>query len=292
MWAYLIKLVSLSKGVLVVGVASAAMLSTAEFSNAPSHHEPASLSVAAVPATTLPANSSSTRVEPEVSEVPAVQLPAAPSPASPQNDRVTSSTAPHASTVATEGHSDVSALVKECVERYLALRRLGDSAPATVRQSTSEVCKAAVAATGLTTAEFGLKFGLITSPAPTKSPAPVVTQDAAAMARECVTKYTAKAVDATATCKKAIELSGLTSAQFAAKYLSSATIVVAPSPTVAPKSTVSPETTALVTKCLDLYKAAKTTGDTKAVSDACAAAIKATGLSSSEFWAKYHPTRN
>ena len=198
---------------------------------------------------------------------------------------------PQTSTVATEAHTDVSALVKECVDRYLALRQLGDSASASVRQSTSDVCKAAVAATGLTTAEFGLKFGLITASAPTKSPAPVVTQDAAGMARECVTKYTAKAADATAVCKKAIELSGLTSAQFAAKYLSIPTTEVKPSPTAAPKP-VSVETYALVTKCLDLYKAAKTTGDTKAVSDACAAAITATGLSSSDFWAKYHPTTN
>src|SRR2546423_7840609 len=40
MWSHLIKLVSLSKSALIVGVAaSAAMVSNAEFSNSPSHNE-------------------------------------------------------------------------------------------------------------------------------------------------------------------------------------------------------------------------------------------------------------
>ena len=45
----------------------------------------------------------------------------------------------------------------------------------------------------------------------------------------------------------------------------------------------------LVAKCLDLYKAMATTGDTHAMSEACGAAIRASGLTSSDFWAKYHP---
>jgi len=35
-----------------------------------------------------------------------------------------------------------------------------------------------------------------------------------------------------------------------------------------------------------------TTGDTHAASEACGAAIRASGLTSSDFWAKYHPATN
>jgi hypothetical protein len=45
----------------------------------------------------------------------------------------------------------------------------------------------------------------------------------------------------------------------------------------------------LVAKCLDLYKAITSTGDTRAVSEACGAAIRASGMSSADFWAKFHP---
>ncbi len=65
MWGHLIKLLSLGKGALVIGVAaSAAMVSNAEISNTPSHHneEPTPIvSVSAPPASTRPANSFNSR---------------------------------------------------------------------------------------------------------------------------------------------------------------------------------------------------------------------------------------
>src|SRR5258706_14925646 len=64
-------------------------------------------------------------------------------------------------------------------------------------------------------------------------------------------------------------------------------------PSASPKPVTSTADLAqLVAKCLDLYKAAATTGDTHAVTEACGAAIRASGLSSADFWAKYHPTAN
>jgi len=52
MWSHLIKLVSLSKGALIVGVAaSAAMVSNAEFSTAPSHNELPSATPSAIVST-------------------------------------------------------------------------------------------------------------------------------------------------------------------------------------------------------------------------------------------------
>jgi hypothetical protein len=57
--------------------------------------------------------------------------------------------------------------------------------------------------------------------------------------------------------------------------------------TGAPKTTVSTETYALIAKWLQLYTAIPTTSDSRAASDACAAAIKASGMSATEFWAKF-----
>ncbi|HEY8759115.1 MAG TPA: hypothetical protein VIN74_11520 [Candidatus Limnocylindria bacterium] len=276
MWSHLIKLVSLSKGALIVGVAaSAAMVSNAEFSNAPSHNDLPSPSavLSAPPATSRPANSPSALASPKASDVPAVQLPAASSPAAP-------------STTTDSG------LVKECVTKYTSLRAAGDNASQGDRESTTSVCTAAIERTGLTSSEFAAKYGLTTTTATPKPTTPTTTNgdlspEALAMAKECVTKYTLHSADASATCIKAIQLSGLTSSAFAARFLPSRT--TEPTATPTPKGTFTAETYALITKCLELYAAASTTGDTKSVSDACAAAIKASGMSSADFWAKFHP---
>ena len=59
------------------------------------------------------------------------------------------------------------------------------------------------------------------------------------------------------------------------------------------KPAITAEASQLIAKCLQMYADLKTSGgDSKAVSDACAAAIRASGLSSTDFWAKYHPTTN
>ena len=255
-------------------------------------------------------------------------------------------------------------MIKECVEKYLALRELGDNATNGERESTGAVCKAALAASGLSGADFWAKFGPATFPtAPKTEPshAPDVSADVNHWIRECVTKFTIKAADASATCRKAIELTGLTSAEFAAKYFPRTTEtkpttsptttrpataefeqlvytcrklqgaitdassaeqvnaagavcdkaiaqsglgtadfwtrwpVIKPGTTTVttPKPATTAEVSQLVAKCLQMYADLKTSGgDSKAVSDACAAAIRASGLSSTDFWAKYHPTTN
>jgi hypothetical protein len=278
MWSHLIKIVSLSKGALVVGVAaSAAMVSTAEFSNAPSHVDVPSASVAvATSATTRRANSPSSLAVPTASEVPAVQLPASPPPTSPQSRSQPSTASAH--------ESQLPGLVKECVTKYAALRAAGDSASQGDRQSASSICKAAIEQSGLTSGEFAAKYGLNTLPA-------VGTTDMAGLVKDCFDKYTAKDPGAGDACKKAIAASGLSSNDFFARYgtparPSTETRPVT-TPTAAPKTTVSAETYALIAKCLQLYTAIPTTSDSRAASDACAAAIKASGMSATEFWAKF-----
>ena len=405
MWSQLIKVATMSKGALVVGIAaSAAMVSNAEFSNTPSHNEVPSATpiVSTAPASSSqPANSPSSRVEPKKTDVPAAQLPASTTPLAP-------------SAQSGLAHGEVPGVIRECVEKYLALREQGDSATTGERRSTGEVCRAALAVSGLSGAEFWAKFGSdshVTAPKTTPghsadleamikeclaqrlagtadqsdachkaiaasglTPQEFWTKfgsstdvtkhelsaDVLAWVRECVTKYSRKAADATATCKKAIELTGLTSGQFAERFLRTtgdtkptttpsttrpataefeqlvytcrklqgaitdatpAEQVNAASalcdkaiaasglgtagfwnrwpaikPTTTPTSTPKPvtntaELSQLVTKCLDLYKTITSTGgDTKAASDACRTAIQASGLSSADFWAKYHPT--
>jgi hypothetical protein len=359
MWSQLIRVVGMSKGALVVGVAaSAAMVSNAEFSNAPSHNElpsatPSAL-VSATPATTRPANSPSSLTSPKISNVPAVQLPVEAPPASPNTDQPKATSPKAGSAMA---HGELPAVVKECVEKYLAIREQGDSAPAADRQSVGEVCKAALTATGLSPADFWAKFALNddhktepkTEPKTGGLDASIkecvaqylagtadqsdacrnaiaasgltpqefwtkfgpyadhakdgLSPEALHLAQECATKYSAHAADATVTCKRAIELSGLTSAEFAAKFHLTTDAKPNSEPksppvnTTKPSVTLKPVTTTadaakLVAKCLDLYANVKSTGDTKAVSEACGAAIRANGMTSAEFWTKYHPTTN
>jgi hypothetical protein len=331
MWAHLIKLASLSKGALVVGVAaSAAMVSNAEFSNAPSHQEQPSASPSALVA---PAS-------PKPTEKPAEKT-------SPLNTPTSA-----ASPKTEEKHGELPQVVKDCVDRYLALRAQGDSAPAADRQAVGDLCTAALAVTGLSSGDFWAKFGLDTHPTSDKTE-PRTTGDLEALikecvaqyragtadasdacrrgiaasgltppafwtkfgpyaekatgqlstdalhwARECVTKYSLKSTDASATCKKAIELSGLTSAEFAATFFSRST-ETKPATTPKTEPTMSPrpvtniaELSVLVATCLDLYKAVTSTGDTHAASEACGVAIRASGMTSVDFWAKYHPTTN
>ena len=347
MWSHLIKLVSLSKGALIVGVAaSAAMVSNAEFSTPPSQHELPSTTPSAIVST---APSTAPVTEP----MKPTENPSKPEPKTepkPQESATPSTT--------------LDGLIKECVTKYAALRAAGDSASQGDRESTTAVCKAAIQRTGLTSAEFAAKYGLLTPTVtehPTTTPATTngdLSPEALALVKECVTKYTLHAADATAICVKAIQLTGLTSAAFGARFLSMPTTTPKASPTVKPataelegliyacrllqgalvstspaeqvtaasaacakaiaasglsapafwakwapiKPTAAPSATPapvsaadlaqLVTKCLDLYKAMATTGDTHSASEACGAAIRASGMTSSDFWAKYHPTTN
>src|SRR5207245_5746736 len=128
MWGHLIKLLSLGKGALVIGVAaSAAMVSNAEISNTPSHHneEPTPIvSVSAPPATPKTESSTKPTEKPKSTEQP----------------KTTES-----------GKPDVSGVVKECLEKYAALRAAGDSASNGDRESTAAVCTTAIEQSDLTT---------------------------------------------------------------------------------------------------------------------------------------------
>jgi len=78
-----------------------------------------------------------------------------------------------------------------------------------------------------------------------------------------------------------------------AKQLAPATASPKAAPTATPKPVTNPADVAyLIAKCLDLYKGLTSTTDTKTVSDVCKAAIQASGMSSADFWTKYHPTTN
>jgi hypothetical protein len=351
MWSHLIKLVSLSKGALIVGVAaSAAMVSNAEFSTAPSHNE-------------LPSGTPRAIVSTAPTTAPAVEPSVKPTERPAKTDPKPEPTAHDSATQSTT----LEGLIKECVAKYTALRTAGDAASQGDRESTIAVCKAAIEQTGLTSAAFAAKYGLVTTTATAgpSTPNGDLSPEALAMAKECVTKYTLHSADASATCIKAIQLSGLTSSEFAARFLARTTeptsapkststpaptvkpataelegliytcrllqgalVSTSPAeqvnaasaacakaiaasglttaafwakwapikPTTAPSATPAPVSAAdlalLVTKCLDLYKAMATTGDTHAASEACGAAIRASGLTSSDFWAKYHPTTN
>ena len=393
MWGHLIKLLSLGKGALVIGVAaSAAVVSNAEVANTHQYNEPTPV-VSAAPASSRPANSPSPLASPKHSEVPAVQQPSSTTPSQP---------------------STASGLIKECLEKYAALRAAGDSASNGDRESTAAVCKKAIEQSGLSTKDFAAKYGFDKLPTATpKTPKTEdnsssleaaikqclkdwrnyaetssaacahalaasglspedfwkkfeawaveqpydtdSTTDVEALVKECFAKYAAKDPTTLETCKKAMAASGLSGDAFWDKYgrptppssspkpstntetyqllalcfklhsaitptSEKATIDAAyaacnkaiaatgmtvnefwtkfakelaptkPSATPSPKPVTNPaELEQLIAKCLELYKNLSSTNDTKAVSDACKAAIIASGMSSSDFWAKYHP---
>ena len=321
MWGHLIKLLSLGKGALIVGVAaSAAMVSNAEISNAPSHqnNEPSPSAIVSVtPATTRPANSPSSSAKPKASEVPAVQQPSAPPPTQP---------------------STASGVLKECLEKLAALRAAGENASNGDRESTAAVCKSAVEQGGLTK-ELAEKYGLTTTPtsSPKTEPNTVgleaaiqqclkdwrnyaetssaacaqalaasglssedfwkkfeawaveqpygdTTTDVEALVKECFTKYTAKDPTTLETCKKAMAASGLSGDAFWDKYGRPTP------PTSAPKSSTSEETYKLMALCFKLHSAITSTSEKSTIDaayDACNKAIAASGMSVTEFWSKF-----
>jgi hypothetical protein len=323
MWAQLIKVATLGKGALVVGIAaSAAMVSNAaELPNTPSHNELPSPTAAATASPTAPASSPSPFATPKVSEAPS---------ASPKHTE----TAP--------------GLVRECVSKYTALRADGDNASHGDRESTTAVCKAAIEQSGLTTAEFAAKYGLITLPTvPVASPktetkdvglsdaikqcladwrnyaettsaacaralaasglspedfwrkfeewaaqqpqdSETVT-DVTALVKDCFAKYTAKDPTTLEACKKAMAASGLSGDDFWNKF-GRPTPPSATPPSATPKSSTSDATYQLIATCIKLHSALTSTSEPARVTaayDACNKAIAATGLTATEFWAKF-----
>jgi hypothetical protein len=109
--------------------------------------------------------------------------------------------------------------------------------------------------------------------------------------KDCFTKYAAAEASTTGgtaaseACRRAIEASGLTSAEFWAHF--------APKPqpsAAAVKPTTDPATNieALARYCISKYTAAKNNStEATAASEVCRRAIEASGLSATEFWAKF-----
>ncbi len=121
------------------------------------------------------------------------------------------------------------------------------------------------------------------------------TGEVEALVKDCLTKYATLKTSTTAgtaaseACRRAIEATGLTSTEFWAHFAPK------PQPSTAPvKPSTGPTTNieALVKDCFAKYIAAKdsTTGAT-AASEACHRAIEASGLSATEFWAKFGTPR-
>jgi len=112
-----------------------------------------------------------------------------------------------------------------------------------------------------------------------------------ALVADCLSKYEAAKNTATGgtaaseACRRAIEASGMTSTVFWTKFAPK------PEPSTAPaKASTKPSTNidALVKDCFAKYEAAnKSTTGPAAASEACHRAIDASGLSATDFWAKF-----
>ena len=182
---------------------------------------------------------------------------------------------------------EVEALVKDCLTKYATLKT-----STTVGTAASEACRRATLASGLTSNEFWAHFAPKTEPT-TQPQKP--TTNVEELVKDCLTKYATLKTSTTAgtaaseACRRAIEATGLTSTEFWAHFAPK------PQPSTAPvKPSTGPATNieALVKDCFAKYIAAKdsTTGAT-AASEACHRAIEASGLSATEFWAKFGTPR-
>jgi hypothetical protein len=257
MWSHLIKLVSLSKGALVVGVAaSAALVSNAEFSNTPSHQELPSATPSAIVA------------QPSASSKPNLSVTAPKStekPATPTASQQTSTT-------------EISVLIQDCLTKYGAIRAAGDNAPQADREATSAACKAAILASGMTSSEFALKFGLVTGPvAPTSTPkTEPKTAGLETAIQQCLTDWRNFNENNSAACAQALAASGLPADEFWKKFQDWAD----QQPAAGDNTTT--DVTALVKDCFDKY-----TAHDPGVMDACKRAMSASGLTGDDFWNKY-----
>jgi hypothetical protein len=192
------------------------------------------------------------------------------------------------------------------------------------REHSSEPCAKALALSGLSADDFWAKvstlFNKPTTTAPKtdapktdapktdapKTDAPKterpMTDALYALIKDCLAKYeSARTTNdggtaASDACKKAIEASGMTSSDFWAKFGPKPTTTAKPQPTPTAKpqatQTVSDaDLTVMVKDCFAKYlaaTAAKGNEDLgRAAGEACNKAIAASGLVSSEFWAKF-----
>ncbi len=197
------------------------------------------------------------------------------------------STRPEAST------NDIEALVKDCLTKYAAAKT-----STTAGTAASEACRRATLASGMTSTEFWAHFAPKTQPStatvkPTTDPA----TNSEALARYCISKYTAakdNATEATAAsevCRRAIEASGLSATEFWAKFGKPQAPKTEPKTTAAPTAT---GLTQLTRYCLTMHAALTTASSHEQVERAttvCNQAIAESRLTPTEFWAKFSAYR-
>jgi len=179
--------------------------------------------------------------------------------------------------------NDIEALVKDCLTKYAALKT-----NTTAGSDASDACRRAIESSGFTSPEFWTHFAPKTEPT-TQTQKP--TANLEELVKDCLSKYAALKTSTTAeteaseACRRTIEASGVTSSELWTRFAPKDK----PS-TAQGKPSTSPTTNieALVKDCFAKYIAAKgsTTGAT-AASEACHRAIEASGLSATEFWAKF-----
>jgi hypothetical protein len=187
---------------------------------------------------------------------------------------------------------DIEALVKDCLAKYAAAKT-----STTAGTAASEACRRATLASGLTSTEFWAHFAPKTQPStatvkPTTDPTNVE-----ALARYCLSKYTAakdNATEATAAsevCRRAIEASGLSATEFWAKFGKPQAPKTEPKTTAAPTAT---GLTQLTRYCLTMHAALTTASSHEQVERAttvCNQAIAESRLTPTEFWAKFSTYR-
>jgi hypothetical protein len=139
-----------------------------------------------------------------------------------------------------------------------------------------------------------------TSQRPQASPIALVrTTELEALVKDCLTKYAAVKTSTTASmaaseaCRRAIEASGLTSTEFWARFARGTEPTTAPEkpsarPSTKPSTSPATNVEALAQYCMTRYAAAKESAtEATAASEVCRRAIEASGLSTTEFWAKF-----
>jgi hypothetical protein len=198
-------------------------------------------------------------------------------------------------------HEDKPATTPKNDDRKVDTRELIGLVAACVNthERSSEPCSKALELSGLSAEEFWAKVSSLfnkpttTAPKTDKTSEEVYTQLNACLAKfEAVRNGTySEPITTSEACRKAFEATGLTPEQFYARFVQKA---ASAKPTEAPKTQrpVDEAVYALIKDCLAKYEAARTTNDGgTAASDACKKAIEASGLSSSDFWAKFGPKR-
>ncbi len=125
-----------------------------------------------------------------------------------------------------------------------------------------------------------------TEPEPAETTKPnLPTRELLALVSTCVQSHERSSE----ACQKALEASGLPDSEF---WLRVGAMFAKANDTPKPETTKPNDQTLslLVRDCLEKYAAAKSTGGgSPAASDACRKAIEASGLSSSDFWARFGP---